>query len=167
MVMVHRVAPLRAPSPPPSLFSNTFSSIATRAHHCKNCRSACLFSFAISLIIFADCCIDQLNVPSDRNDSDGGDSDGDGDGDGDDAAVDTNGDDVDDDDSGISSTAIGGRERPGRQTTRRDNQPNERGATRGGGMMRGGGKAKAPDNVTRRDVTTNEWRGVKRGGGAG
>jgi hypothetical protein len=34
-------------------------------------------------------------------------------------------------------------------------------------VMRGGGKAKAPDNVTGRDATTNEWRGVKRGGGAG
>ncbi len=33
--------------------------------------------------------------------------------------------------------------------------------------MRGEGKAKAPDNVTQRDATTNEWRGVKRGGGAG
>ncbi len=48
-----------------------------------------------------------------------------------------------------------------------NNQPNERGATRGRGVMRGGGKAKAPDNVTQRDTTTNEWRGVKRGGGAG
>jgi hypothetical protein len=79
----------------------------------------------------------------------------------------TDGDDVDDDNSGISSTAIGGGERPERQATRRDNQPNERGATRGGGVMRGGGKAKAPDNVTQRNATTNEWRGVKRGGGAG
>ena len=59
------------------------------------------------------------------------------------------------------------RERPGCQATRRDHQLNERGATRGGGVMDGGGKARAPDNVTQRDATTNEWGGVKRGGGAG
>jgi hypothetical protein len=63
--------------------------------------------------------------------------------------------------------AIGGGERLGRQATQHDNQPNERGATRGRGMMRGGRKAKAPDNVTQHDATTNEWRGAKRGGGAG
>ena len=85
--------------------------------------------------------------------------DSDGDGVGDDAAAATDGDDVDDDNSGISSTAIGGGERPGRQATRRDNQPNEMGATRGGGVMRGGGKAKAPDNVMRRDATRQPTNG--------
>ncbi len=54
----------------------------------------------------------------------------------------------------------------GGRDARRDNQPNERGATRGGGVMRGGGKAKAPDNVTECATTTNKWRGVKRGEGA-
>ncbi len=44
----------------------------------------------------------------------------------------------------------------------RDNQLNERGATRGGGVMRGGGKAEAPDNVMGCDATTNKWRGVIR-----
>ena len=43
----------------------------------------------------------------------------------------------------------------GRHATRCDNQPNKRGATRGGGVMRGGGKAKKPENVTRRDNPTN------------
>ena len=81
-----------------------------------------------------------FKVNNDGNNSDGGGSDGDGDGVGDDAAAATDGDDVDDDDSGISSTAIGGGERPGRQATRRDNQPNERGATRGGGVMKGEGR---------------------------
>jgi hypothetical protein len=100
-----------------------------------------------------------FKVDDDGNDSNGGGSDGDGDGVGDDAAAATDGDDVDDDDSGISSTAIGGGERPGRQATRRDNQPNERGATRGGGVMRGGGKAKAPDNVMRRDATRQPTNG--------
>ncbi len=81
-----------------------------------------------------------FNVDDDGNDSDGGGSDGNGDGVGDDAAAATGGDDVDDDDSGISSTAIGGGERLGRQATRRDNQPNKRGATRGGGVMKGEGR---------------------------
>jgi hypothetical protein len=85
--------------------------------------------------------------------------DGDGDGVGDDAAAATDGDDVDDDNSGISTSAIGGGERPGRQETRRDNQPYERGATRGGGVMRGGGKAKAPDNLMRRDATRQPTNG--------
>jgi hypothetical protein len=49
-----------------------------------------------------------FKVDDDGNDSDGGDSNGNGDSDGDDAAAATNGDDVDDNDSGISSTAIGG-----------------------------------------------------------
>jgi hypothetical protein len=61
----------------------------------------------------------------------------------------------------------GRRERPGRQATRRDHPPNKRGAVRGGGVMKGGGEAKAPDNVMQCDATTNEWVGVKRGGGAG
>jgi hypothetical protein len=117
--------------------------------------------------IFADCCIDQLNVPSNCNDSDGGDNNGDGNSNSDDAAAATNGNDVDDDNSSISSMAIGGGERPVHQATRRDNQPNKRGATRGRGMMRGGGKANAPDNVTQSNATTNKWRGVKRGGGTG
>jgi hypothetical protein len=43
----------------------------------------------------------------------------------------------------------------GRHATRCDNQPNKRGATRGGGVMRGGGNAKKPENVTRRDNPTN------------
>jgi hypothetical protein len=53
-----------------------------------------------------------FKVDDDGNDSNGGDSDGDGDGDGDgdDATAATDGDDVDDDNSGISSTAIGGKE---------------------------------------------------------
>jgi hypothetical protein len=61
----------------------------------------------------------------------------------------------------------GQRERPGRQATWRDHQPNERGATRGGGVMKGGWEAKVPYNVMQRDATTNKWGGVKRGGGAG
>ena len=81
-----------------------------------------------------------FKVNDDGNGSDGGYSDGNGDGVGDDAAAATDGDDVDDDNSGILSTAIGGGERPGRQATRRDNQPNERGATRGGGVMKGEGR---------------------------
>ena len=109
-----------------------------RAHHCKNRRFP--FFFCNLLIIFADCCVAQLDhfflspplsneflepapplppfkVDEDGNDSDGGDSDGDGDGVGDDAATETDGDDVDDDDSNISSMGIGGGERSGRQTT--------------------------------------------------
>ncbi len=62
---------------------------------------------------------------------------------------------------------IRGGERPERQATRHNNQPIERGATRGRGVMRRGGKAKAPDNVTQCNVTTNKWGGVERGGGAG
>jgi hypothetical protein len=85
--------------------------------------------------------------------------DGDGDGVGDDAAAATNGDDDDDNDSGISSTAIGGGERPRRQATRHDNQPNKRGATRGRGVMRGGGKAKAPDNVMQLDAMQQPTNG--------
>jgi hypothetical protein len=50
----------------------------------------------------------------------------------------------------------GQRERLGHQATRCDHQPNERGATRGRGVMKGGGKAKAPDNVMQHDVTTNK-----------
>jgi hypothetical protein len=79
--------------------------------------------------------------------------DGNGNGIGDDAAAATNGDDVDDNNSGISSTGIEGGERTGRQATQRDNQLNKRGATRGGGVMRGGGKAKAPDNVMQCNAT--------------
>ncbi len=79
--------------------------------------------------------------------------DGNGDGVGDDATTATNGDDVDDNNSGISSMVIGREERPGRQATWRNNRPNERGAARGGGVMRGGGKAKAPDNVMQRNAT--------------
>jgi hypothetical protein len=94
-----------------------------------------------------------FKVNDDGNDSDGGDSDGDGDGVGDDATAATDGDYVNDDDSGISSMAIRGGERPGRQATQRDNQPNERGAMRGRGVMEGGGKAKTPENVTRPDAT--------------
>ncbi len=55
----------------------------------------------------------------------------------------------------------------GEHDMQHNNKPNERGATSGGGMMRGGGKAKVPENVTGCDATTNKWRGVKRGGGAG
>ncbi len=52
------------------------------------------------------------DVDDDGNDGDGGDSfdDGDGDGDGDDAAAAANGDDVDDDISGVLRTAIGRRQ---------------------------------------------------------
>ena len=78
-----------------------------------------------------------FKVDDDGNDSDGGDSDGDGDGVGDDAAAATDGDDVDDNDSGILSTAIGGGERPGRQATRRNYQPNKRGTMRGRGRPPG------------------------------
>ncbi len=49
-----------------------------------------------------------FKVDDDSNDSNVGDSDGNGDGNGDDAATATNGNDVDDDYSGILSTAIGG-----------------------------------------------------------
>jgi hypothetical protein len=49
-----------------------------------------------------------FKVNDDGNDSDGGDSNGDSDGDGDDVAAATNGNDVDDDNSGILSTVIGG-----------------------------------------------------------
>jgi hypothetical protein len=49
-----------------------------------------------------------FKVNNDGNESDGRDSDGNGDGNGDDAAAATNGKDVDDNNSGISSTAIGG-----------------------------------------------------------
>ncbi len=59
------------------------------------------------------------------------------------------------------------RDRPGRQATRRDHQPNKRGATRGGGVMNERGKIKAPNNMMQRDTTTNEWGGMKRGGGTG
>ncbi len=48
-----------------------------------------------------------FKVDDDSNDSNGGDSNGNSDGNGDDAAAATNGNDVDDDNSGISSTAIG------------------------------------------------------------
>ncbi len=64
---------------------------------------------------------------------------------------------------GVSS----GGERPGHQATQCNKQPNKRGATRGRGLMRGGGKAKAPDNMTQCKATTNKWGGMKRGGGAG
>jgi hypothetical protein len=100
-----------------------------------------------------------FKVDDDGKGSDGGDSNGNGNGVGDDAAAATDGDDVDDDDSGIPSTAIGGGERLGHQATRRDNQPNERGATRGGGVMKGGGKAKAPDNVMLHDATQEPTNG--------
>ncbi len=49
-----------------------------------------------------------FKVDDDGNDSDGKDSNGNGDGNGDDAAAATNGDDVNDNNSGILSTAIGG-----------------------------------------------------------
>ncbi len=53
----------------------------------------------------------QSGVDDDGDGGDGGDSgnDGDGDGDGDDSAAAANGDDVDDNDSGVSRTAIGRR----------------------------------------------------------
>ncbi len=61
----------------------------------------------------------------------------------------------------------GQRERPWRQATQPNHQPNKRGARRGGGIEKVGGETKAPDNVMQRNATTNKWGGVKSGGCAG
>ena len=105
-----------------------------------------------------------FKVDDDSNDSDGGDSNDVEDGDGDDAAAATNGDDVDDEDSGILSAAIGGKEagapcntmrQPTKQEGHNDRRRrDERG--REGREARKCGETRQP----------NKWRGVKRGGGA-
>ena len=105
-----------------------------------------------------------FKVDDDGNDSDGGDSDGDGDGDGDAAAAATDGDDGDDDDSGILSTAIGGKEAGApcntmRQPTEQEGRNERRRRDERG---REGQEARKCD-ATRQP---NNWRVVKRGGGA-
>ncbi len=70
-----------------------------------------------------------FKVDDDGNDSDGGDRDGNGDGNGNDAAAATDGNNVDDDNSGILSTGIGGER--GRGAMQHDATTNQtRGAQR-------------------------------------
>jgi hypothetical protein len=105
-----------------------------------------------------------FKVDDDGNDSDGRDSDGDSDGDGDAAATATNGDNVDDNNRGISSAAIGGKEAGApcntmQQPTKQEGR-NER--RRHDERGREGQEARKCDTTRR----PNKWRGVKRGGGA-
>ncbi len=105
-----------------------------------------------------------FKVNDDGNNSNGRDSNGDSDGDGDDVAAVTDGNVVDDNNSGILSTAIGGER--GRGSMQHDATTNQ---TRGAqweakAWWEGEGKPRSQKMWC--NATTNKWRGVKRGGGA-